>query len=107
MSNISEKYLNEIKKAFKTEEEFQAFINSCQLPLKKSIKINLHKILPEEFKKEVEPDGWKLTDPGFIDENLFPIPQDIFYVDRADTEIPLGKTFWHQSGFFYIQEVAA
>jgi 16S rRNA C967 or C1407 C5-methylase (RsmB/RsmF family) len=54
--NISERYLNEIKKAFKTEEEFQAFINSCQLPLKKSIKINLHKILPEEFKQETQPD---------------------------------------------------
>ena len=66
MSNISEKYLQEIKKAFGTEKEFQAFINSCQLPLKKSIKINLHKISPEEFAQETQPDWRKLTNPWFI-----------------------------------------
>jgi hypothetical protein len=56
MSNISEKYLQEIRKAFKTDDEFQAFINSCQLPLKKSIKINLHKILPKNFIEETRED---------------------------------------------------
>jgi len=107
MSNISERYLNEIKKAFKTEEEFQAFINSCQMPLKKSIKINLHKISPKEFIEETKEDWRILTDPWFIEEKNFKIPTDVFYVDRKDTEIPLWKTFWHQSWFFYIQEVAA
>ncbi len=107
MSNISEKYLQEIKKAFGTEEEFQAFINSCQLPLKKSIKINLHKISPEEFTQETQPDWRKLTNPWFINEKDSIIPVDVFYVDRQDTQIPLWKTFRHQSWFFYIQEVAA
>jgi len=104
--NISEKYLEEIKQSFSSEEEFQAFLNSCQMPLKKSIKISLHKILPEEFIQETKPQGWKLTDPGFIKSPDF-LPNDVFYVDREDTSIPLWKTFYHQSGFFYIQEVAA
>ncbi len=105
MWNISDKYLNEIKQAFASDEEFEAFLNSCQLPLKKSIKINLHKISPEEFIKDVSPQGWKLTSPGFVNDDV--LPEDVFYVDREDTSIPLWKTFYHQSGFFYIQEVAA
>lgn len=106
-NNISERYLKEIKKAFKTEEEFNLFVNSCRLPLKKSIKINLHKILPEEFKKETQPDWRHLTNPWFIKDQFNGLPNDIFYVDRENTDIPLWKTFWHQSWFFYIQEVAA
>ena len=114
--NISERYLQEIRQSFSSQQEFEDFLNSCQMPLKKSIKISLHKILPEEFKKDTEPQGWKLTDPGFINSYSLPtswsssdlkLPNDIYYVDREDTSIPLWKTFYHQSGFFYIQEVAA
>ena len=105
MWNISDKYLEEIKNAFSSQEEFEEFINCCQIPLKKSIKINLHKILPEDFVKHTQPDWWKLTSSWFIKNS--PILEDIFYVDRQDTSVPLWKTFYHQSGFFYIQEIAA
>ncbi len=105
MWNISDKYLNEIKEAFSSEEEFDNFLNSCQMPLKKSIKISLHKLSPEEFIEDTTTEWWKLTSPGFVKNSV--LPEDVFYVDREDTSIPLGKTFYHQSWFFYIQEIAA
>jgi len=106
MSKISEKYLEEIKKWFKSDEEFEAFLNSCQLPLKKSIKINLHRISTEIFENLTKEKWWKLTKPNFYPQDT-DIPPDLFYIDRQNTDIPLWKTFLHQSGFFYIQEIAA
>ena len=86
--NISERYLQEIRQSFSSQQEFEDFLNFCQMPLKKSIKISLHKILLEEFKKDTETQGWKLTDPGFVKYPDF-LPNDIYYVDREDTSIPL------------------
>ncbi len=106
MWTISNKYLEEIKKSFKTEVEFNNFLKSCQIPLKKSIKIKLNKILPKGFENKTSVEWRKLTSSNFIN-NKDLIPEDIFYIDRNDTSIPLWKTFYHQSWFFYIQEISA
>jgi len=102
---INQRYIDEIKHAFWTQEELDLFINNCKIPLKKSLKINLNKISVEKFKEITEKWGWHLTDPGFNDPK--DSKTDCFYIDRDDTDTALGRTFLHLSWFFYIQEIAA
>ena len=47
------------------------------------------------------PWGWHLHNPDFLDNPT------TFYIDRDNLDMALGRTFLHQAGFFYIQEVAA
>ncbi len=103
--NINENYLTEINKILKNSTEIEQFIEHCQKPLKKSIKINLSRILPEDFINLTKQWWWNLTDPWFVGDDKFPI--DSFYIDRENLDTPLGKTFLHLSWFFYIQEIAA
>ena len=107
MPKISKEYLHYMFQAFSSENEFNEFISYCQKPIKKSIKINLHKISVEDFVNDTENDWRKLSKPNFQVDKKYHVFDDIFYVDRDNTNIPLGKTFYHQSWFFYIQEISA
>lgn len=98
---ISTKYIHEIWKLFDNQEDLQQFIEYCKIPLKKSIKINQHKISTKEFIEITKPRWRHLTDPWFIKN------PDVFYIDRNNTEIALWNSFFHQSWFIYIQEIAA
>lgn len=99
---ISSNFIEEAKKFL--WNDLENFLNHCSKPLKKSIKILISKINVEDFIKINEAYWRKLTDPWFTNDNL---PNDIYYIDRKNTDIPLWKTFWHQSWYIYIQEVAA
>jgi 16S rRNA C967 or C1407 C5-methylase (RsmB/RsmF family) len=56
MPKISKEYLHYMFQAFSSENEFNEFISYCQKPIKKSIKINLHKISVEDFVNDTEND---------------------------------------------------
>lgn len=103
--SINTRYIDEISKIFNNKKELEHFLAACQMPLKKSIKINLHRISVNDFESITKPWWWKLTDPEF--GNKSDIPNDSFYIDRDDTSTPLWRTFFHQSGLIYIQEIAA
>jgi len=103
-SQISPKFLEELK-LFLPQEEVAKFVDVCFRPLKKSIRFVLHKWDVEWLKRYLESKGWKFTSSWFLDDDRF--PEDIFYVDRDDTSIPLGNTFVHKAGYIYVQEVAA
>lgn len=98
---INQRYIDEISKLFSTPEELQAYLEACQKPLKKSLTINTAKIDREDFLNIVTPLGRTLKHPDFLEKS------PTYYVDREDLTFPLGKTFFHQAGFFYIQEIAA
>ncbi len=102
---VNERYIDQLKKFLSNENEIDHFLEFCQMPLKKSIKINLNKISTRDFIEITSKRWWKLTKPDFEFEDK--TETDLFYIDRENLEIPLGKTFLHQSWFFYIQEIAA
>jgi len=69
--------------------------------LKKSISINTSKISDEMFKDITSGRWWTLTPTDILAKNY------TYYIDREDTDIALWRTFMHEAGFMYIQEVAA
>lgn len=78
--------------------EIDQVMKSLVKPLKKSIRINTHKISREDFILHAHEQWWILTETD--------IPE-VFLIDRNDTELALGKTLEHQGWWFYIQELAA
>lgn len=79
---------------------FSAFLESCQRPLRRSIRVNTIKITVADFLALVAPYGWRLT----------PIPwcAEGFWIERHDeAQWPLGSAAEHLSGLFYIQEASS
>lgn len=93
-------FLEYIKNEFEfSDNEISDFEGSLNTPLKKTIRINTNKISIKDFKKLAKINNWILS------ETL--LGENIFYIDREDTSIPLGHTTEHISGLFYVQELAA
>jgi 16S rRNA (cytosine1407-C5)-methyltransferase len=98
--NLHEKFVDQLQHRL-PEGNVQAFEDACRTPLKKSITINTEKISVEDFLAITKPRGRHLEANTFTDDPT------TFYIDREDLTLALGRTFLYQSGFFYIQEVAA
>lgn len=81
------------------KDEYLRFENACKKPLRKCIRVNTLKISVSEFKKLALQKNWELS----------PIPwtKTGFFIDRKDRSEPLGKSFLHLSGYFYIQEASS
>ena len=79
--------------------EIAAFEASFGRQPKKAIRVNTLKISQKDFEKIAHDMGWTLT----------PIPWSPcgYYIDRPSYEVPLGKTWLHMAGLFYIQEAAS
>jgi 16S rRNA (cytosine1407-C5)-methyltransferase len=75
------------------------FIAACQRPLRKSIRVNTLKISVPAFQELAQANGWSLE----------PIPwcKEGFWITTDTSNIPLGNTFEHMSGLFYIQEASS
>lgn len=97
---IHPSFVEEIKKILPADQ-VTPFLEACQRPLKKSISLCTGKITSEPFIDITKPRGWHLQPTPFVQDPTS------FYIDRDDTSLALGKTFLHQAGFFYIQELAA
>ncbi len=80
-------------------DELQAFIKSCQTPLRKSIRINTLKISVAEFLHIAQQKSWQLT----------PIPwcKEGFWIEDNGSQQALGNSFEHMAGLFYIQEASS
>lgn len=78
--------------------EFNRFLEACQRPLRKSIRINTLKVTPSLFHERAAQKGWHLT----------PIPwcEHGFWIEEQQ-ETPLGNSAEHMSGWFYIQEASS
>ncbi len=102
--DVNENYIQHLK-YFLEDQEIKNLLESLKKPLKKSIKINLNKISPLELQKDTESLGRKFYDANYEEKNSN--IKDLFYIDREDTSLALGKTFYHLSWFFYVQEISA
>ncbi len=82
-----------------SKKEFERFQSSCLTSLRKSIRVNTLKTSVNDFKKKSKNLGWELS----------PIPwcKEGFWIDREDRSKPLGKSYLHQAGHFYIQEASS
>ncbi len=101
MTTIAPEFLESIMPLLQDEQEKDAFIEACTLPLKKSITINTHKASLDEFLAITKPRWWHLSPEPFTDA------PNSFSIDRDDLTHALGNTFLYKSWFFYIQEIAA
>ncbi|WP_413698883.1 hypothetical protein ACLKMH_15035 [Psychromonas sp. KJ10-10] len=82
--------------------DLQTFVDSCHQPLRRAIRVNTLKISVEDFKQRAIEHQWKLT----------PIPwcEEGFWIDGVELnkqQTPLGNSFEHLAGLFYIQEASS
>lgn len=81
------------------EKEFNTFLEYCNKPLKKSIRVNTAKISCDEFEKLAEKNNWILEKISYL-ENSYNI------TNWENSEI-IWKSIEHFSGLFYIQETSS
>ncbi len=100
MSIVHPDFLAQLKNLLPSAD-VDAFLDACYKPLKKSMTINISKIDVKTF-ENITKEWWRhLTPSSFVDDPIS------FYIDRDVRPLALWKTFLHQCGFFYIQEIAA
>lgn len=81
------------------KKEFEKFVRFCEMPLRKSIRINTLKITVKDFLKHARSEWWELTQ--------IPWCKEWFWIDREDRSKPLWKSYLHVWWFFYIQEASS
>lgn len=95
-----DEFLTQMREAMPAHLAFDDFIEACQRPLRRSLRVNTLKITVDDFLALVAPYGWQLTPVPWCAEG--------FWIERDDEEaLPLGSTAEHLSGLFYIQEASS
>ncbi|WP_435926812.1 16S rRNA (cytosine(1407)-C(5))-methyltransferase RsmF [Dryocola sp. BD613] len=97
---LPQSFLDVMRDALPAGQTLESFIDYCQRPLRRSLRVNTLKISVAEFLKLVAPYNWQLTPVPWCEEG--------FWIEREDEEgLPLGSTAEHLSGMFYIQEASS
>lgn len=101
MAKISQDFIAHISKQGLGDSELESFIDFCQKPLRRSIRINSLHFDTETISKQWLTAGYKL-DP-------IPWEQDGYWIDENYKPLPagLGNYIAHQQGQFYIQEASS
>lgn len=97
---LPQAFLDVIRDALPAGQTLDSFIEYCQRPLRRSLRVNTLKISVSDFLTLVAPYDWHLTPVPWCAEG--------FWIEREDEEsLPLGSTAEHLSGLFYIQEASS
>lgn len=80
-------------------DDYETFIKYTLSYLNRSLRVNTLKISPEDLKKRLEKQGWKLERVPWMENG--------FWAENETGRRDLGNTIEHQLGFFYIQEAAS
>ena len=98
-SLLPQEFIDKIANILPKALSLQAFVDSCHQPLRRAIRVNTLKISVETFKARALEHQWSLTQIPWCKEG--------FWIECANEEIPLGNSFEHLSGLFYIQEASS
>ncbi|MCL1142644.1 16S rRNA (cytosine(1407)-C(5))-methyltransferase RsmF [Shewanella gaetbuli] len=98
MVQLNPNFIKHIARELPSHLSLNEFIESCNTPLRKSIRVNTLKISSADFIQLMSNKGWHFD----------PIPwcKDGFWIDVTD-EAQLGNSIEHIQGLFYIQEASS
>lgn len=101
MSYLPDAFIQHLCSQSLKSSEVDAFIASCNTPLRKSVRVNEKKCSVEQFQQLAKQLGWHLE----------PIPwcSEGFWIQPTDTtdEPSFGNRVEHLQGLFYIQEASS
>ncbi|MCA6999152.1 16S rRNA (cytosine(1407)-C(5))-methyltransferase RsmF [Dickeya solani] len=99
-ASLTSDFLTAMQAIMPAHLSMDAFIDACQRPLRRSIRVNTLKISVSDFLALVAPYGWELEAVPWCDEG--------FWLLNADEEaMRLGNALEHLAGLFYIQEASS
>ncbi|ATO33424.1 Ribosomal RNA small subunit methyltransferase F [Dickeya dianthicola] len=99
-ASLTPDFLTAMQAIMPAHLSMEAFIDVCQRPLRRSIRVNTLKISVPDFLALVAPYGWELEAVPWCDEG--------FWLLNADEEaMRLGNALEHLAGLFYIQEASS
>ncbi len=81
-------------------EDFEFYLEILEVPPVRSIRCNTLKISPENLKKRLENNGWKINQPW----KDYP---EVMIVESQLKPGELGNSLEHLLGYYYIQELAS
>lgn len=98
MAQLNPNFISHIEKELPAHLSMDDFIAICDIPLRKSIRVNTLKITTPAFVEIMTQAGWQLQ----------PIPwcDDGFWIEGKD-DVQLGNAIEHIQGLFYIQEASS
>ncbi|MCF2860021.1 16S rRNA (cytosine(1407)-C(5))-methyltransferase RsmF [Pseudoalteromonas sp. SMS1] len=99
---IPENFIDDVKSYIPPHLSLEDFIDSCQQPLRLSVRVNTLKMSVADFEKEAQKMSWQIS----------PIPwcPEGFWLTRSKEEeaaLPIGNTALHLSGCIYVQEASS
>lgn len=97
--SLPEPFVELISKSLPTPDYFDQFLEYCDKPLRRSIRVNTLKISVADFCQRMSAKGWHLT--------AVPWCESGFWLEREDEQTALGNTLEHLGGLFYIQEASS
>lgn len=97
--NFPAEFCQLIQQSLVDPGDYAAFLAICQLPLRRSIRVNTLKISVADFLNITQQYQWQLT--------AIPWCKEGFWIELTDDRLPLGSYAEHLSGLFYIQEASS
>ncbi|WES88455.1 16S rRNA (cytosine(1407)-C(5))-methyltransferase RsmF [Dickeya fangzhongdai] len=99
-ASLTPDFLTAMQAIMPAHLSMDTFIDACQRPLRRSLRVNTLKISVPDFLALVAPYGWELEAVPWCDEGFWRL--------NADEEaMRLGNALEHLAGLFYIQEASS
>ncbi len=101
MSYLPDAFIQHLCSQSLKTSDVDAFIASCNTPLRKSVRVNVKKCSIEKFKQLANQLNWHLDPIPWCNEGFWIQPAD------ASDERSFGNRVEHLQGLFYIQEASS
>ncbi|RQW63731.1 16S rRNA (cytosine(1407)-C(5))-methyltransferase RsmF [Vibrio viridaestus] len=96
---IPNEFIQHVQQFLPAHLTIEQFLEYCNKPLRKSIRVNTLKIDIKSFEKQANAKGWILE--------AIPWCEFGYWIEADESETPLGNTAEHMAGLFYIQEASS
>ncbi|WP_163931153.1 16S rRNA (cytosine(1407)-C(5))-methyltransferase RsmF [Paraferrimonas sp. SM1919] len=99
MPLLPQEFIEHMRAIHPEPTHFQKFLDICQVPLRRSIRVNTDKITIAEFLNIAKLKDWQLTPIPWCDNG--------FWINDNNAAQSLGNSIEHLGGLFYIQEASS